>query len=335
MKAIVLHKHGMPDGIRLEADWPRPSPGDDEVAVKVRAASINRHDLFTVDGMPGITLPLPIVLGSDFAGEIDACGPAVTGWKPGQRVAIDPIFPDKGLMGELVDGGFAQYCLVKASQLIALPDSVGFDVAAALPVAYATAHRMLFVNGEINAGQKVLVLGASGGVGTGCVLLAKQAGCEVIACASSDEKLERLKQLGADHVVNYSRTDFMKWVHQTYGKPRRRSDIGGVDVVVNFTGGDETWTRSLRSLKAGGKILTCGATAGYDPKEDLRYVFMHELRIIGSNAWRKADIESLLRMCADGRLSPVIDKRLPLEQTVEGLRMMRERESFGKVVIEI
>lgn len=334
MRAVVLHRHGDLDQAVFEAAWSVPEPKDDEALVRVRCASVNRHDLFTVNGMPGIRLPLPVVLGSDFSGEVAALGTGVQGWAVGQRVAIDPIFPGKGLMGELVDGGFAEYCIVKASQLIALPDEVAFEVAAALPVAYATAHRMLFVNGQIRPGDKVLILGAGGGVGTCCVLLAKQLGCEVIACAGSDDKLERLSALGADHLVNYNSVDFMKWVHETYGKPVRRSDVGGVDVVVNFTGGD-TWVKSLRSLKACGKLLTCGATAGFDPKEDLRYVFMHELRIIGSNAWRKSDIESLLAMCRTGKLAPIIDRRLPLEEAQEGLRLMQGRESFGKVVIEV
>lgn len=334
MRAVVLYRHGGLEEAVFEKSWRVPEPQDDEALVRVRCASVNRHDLFTVNGMPGIRLPLPIVLGSDFSGEIATLGAGVQGWTPGQRVAIDPIFPGKGLMGELVDGGFADYCIVKATQLIALPDEVPFDVAAALPVAYATAHRMLFVNGQIRPSDKVLILGAGGGVGTCCVLLAKQLGCEVIACAGSDDKLARLKALGADHLVNYNTVDFMKWVHQTYGKPMRRSEVGGVDVVVNFTGGD-TWVKSLRSLKACGKLLTCGATAGFDPKEDLRYVFMHELRIIGSNAWRKSDIESLLAMCGTGRLTPVIDRHLPLEEAQEGLRLMQGRESFGKVIIEM
>jgi NADPH:quinone reductase-like Zn-dependent oxidoreductase len=334
MRAIILRQHGELDQAQFVDNHPRPTPGPDEALIRVHAASVNRHDLFTVHGMPGIQLPLPVVLGSDFAGEVAELGSEVSGWSLGQRVAIDPIFPGKGLMGELVDGGFADYCVVKASQLIALPDDISFGVAAALPVAYATAHRMLFTNGRIRPRDKVLVLGAAGGVGTCCVLLAKQHGCEVVACASSDAKLDRLHQLGADHLINYTQVDFMKWVHGHYGKPARRSEHGGVDVVVNFTGGD-TWVKSLRSLKAGGKLLTCGATAGFDPKEDLRYVFMHELQIIGSNAWRRSDIESLLQMCQSGALRPTIDKVLPLERAQEALRLMEDRESFGKILVEI
>ncbi len=145
----------------------------------------------------------------------------------------------------------------------------------------ATAHRMLFTNGGIKAGDTVLVLGASGGVGTGTVLLAKLAGAHVIACGSSAEKLERLKAMGADEVIDYTRSDFTKDIYARFGKPHRRTYDGGVDVVVNFTGGD-TWIPSLRALKRGGKLLTCGATAGFDPKEDLRFIWTFELKILGS-----------------------------------------------------
>ena len=175
-------------------------------------------------------------------------------------------------MGEMLDGGMAEYCLVAADQLIAMPPGVSFEQASSLPVAYGTAHRMLITHDTVKQGERVLVLGASGGVGTGCVILAKLLGAEVIACASSEDKLRRLKELGADEVVDYTKVDWSKWAIEKYGKPQRRSYEGGVDVVINFTGGD-TWVPSLRCLKRGGKLLVCGATAGHDPKEDLRYVW--------------------------------------------------------------
>src|SRR5262249_35577602 len=152
---------------------------------------------------------------------------------------------------------------------------VSFEDAASLPVAYGTAHRMLITHRTVSAGERVLVLGASGGVGTGCVILAKQLGAEVIACTSSAEKMPRLKEAGADGGIDYRAVDFSKWAIERYGKPQRRSYEGGVDVVINFTGGD-TWLPSLRCLKRGGKLLVCGATAGHDPKEDLRYVWSFE-----------------------------------------------------------
>jgi alcohol dehydrogenase len=169
-------------------------------------------------------------------------------------------------------------------------------------------------------------------VGTGCVLLAKLLGAEVIACASSDEKLARLKQMGADEVINYKKTEWSKWAVEKYGKPQRRSYDGGVDVVINFTGGD-TWVPSLRCLKRGGKLLVCGATAGYDPKEDLRYVWSFELKIIGSNSFYDEDLKGLMDLISQGEMKPVIDKVLPLDQAREGLRLIQDRQVIGKVVV--
>ena len=209
---------------------------------------------------------------------------------------------------------------------------MSFADAAALPVAYGTAHRMLVTHDTVKAGERVLVLGAAGGVGTGCVILAKLLGAEVIACASSAEKLARLKALGADEVVNYRDTDWSKWAVEKYGKPQRRSYEGGVDVVINFTGG-ETWAPSLRCLKRGGKLLVCGATAGHDPKEDLRYVWSFELKIIGSNSFYDDNLAALMRLVADGKMKPVIDKVLPLDRACEGLRLIADREAIGKVVV--
>jgi len=201
-----------------------------------------------------------------------------------------------------------------------------------LPVAYGTAHRMLITHATVKAGERVLVLGASGGVGTGCVILAKHLGAEVIACTSSPEKMHRLKELGADEVIDVKQVDFSKWAVERYGKPQRRSYEGGVDVVINFTGG-ETWHPSLRCLKRGGKLLVCGATAGYDPKEDLRYVWSFELKIIGSNSFYDDDLRALMTLVADGKMRPVIDKVLPLAEAREGLRLIQDREVIGKVVV--
>jgi alcohol dehydrogenase len=213
-----------------------------------------------------------------------------------------------------------------------MPPGVSFEQAASLPVAYGTAHRMLITHDTVKKGERVLVLGASGGVGTGCVILAKLLGAEVIACASSEDKLRRLRELGADEVIDYSKVDWSKWAIEKYGKPQRRSYEGGVDVVVNFTGGD-TWVPSLRCLKRGGKLLVCGATAGHDPKEDLRYVWTFEIKIIGSNSYYDDNLAALLKLIGEGRMKPVIDTVLPLDQAREGLRLIQDREVFGKVVI--
>ncbi len=332
MKALLLRRHGGLGDLDVVADYPTPKPGDGEVVIRVRAASFNYHDVFTMRGMPGIKVPLPVVIGLDMAGEIAALGAGVAGWKTGDRVLVNPVNKKKGLMGEMLDGGMAEYCRVVADQLVAMPDGVSFEQAAALPVAYGTAHRMLVTHATVTAGERVLVLGASGGVGTGCVILAKLLGAEVIACASSAEKLDRLKALGADHVVNYRATDWSKWAIEKYGKPQRRSYDGGVDIVINFTGGD-TWVPSLRCLKRGGKLLVCGATAGHDPKEDLRYVWSFELKIIGSNSFYDDDLAALMTLIAAGKMTPVIDQVLPLADAREGLRLIADREVIGKVVV--
>ncbi|HTH34145.1 MAG TPA: zinc-binding dehydrogenase [Xanthobacteraceae bacterium] len=332
MRALVLRKHGALDDLDVANDYPTPKAVDGHVVIRVRAASFNYHDVFTMRGMPGIKVPLPVIIGLDMAGEIAEVGPGVTGWKPADRVLVNPVNKKKGLMGEMLDGGMAEYCLVAADQLIAVPAGVSFEDAASLPVAYGTAHRMLITHDTVKAGERVLVLGASGGVGTGCVLLAKMLGAEVIACASSDEKLARLKALGADEAVDYTKTDWSKWAVEKYGKPQRRTYDGGVDVVINFTGGD-TWLPSLRCLKRGGKLLVCGATAGYDPKEDLRYIWSFELKIIGSNSFYDDNLASLMALIAAGKIKPVIDKVLPLDQAREGLRLIADREVIGKVVV--
>jgi NADPH:quinone reductase-like Zn-dependent oxidoreductase len=332
MKALVLRKHGSLDDLELVNDYLTPKAGAGQVAVRVRAASFNYHDVFTVRGMPGIKVPLPVIIGLDMAGEIAEVGTGVTGWKAGDRVLINPVNKKKGLMGEMLDGGMAEYCVADADQLVAMPAGVSFEDAASLPVAYGTAHRMLITHQTVKAGDRVLVLGASGGVGTGCVLLAKMLGAEVIACASSDEKLARLKAMGADEVIDYTKTDWSKWAVEKYGKPQRRSYDGGVDAVINFTGGD-TWLPSLRCLKRGGKLLVCGATAGYDPKEDLRYVWSFELKIIGSNSFYDDNLSALMDLISAGKIKPVIDKVLPLEEAREGLRLIQDREVIGKVVV--
>ncbi len=332
MKAVVLQQHGGLEQLRFSLDFPDPVVQDGHVVIQVKATSFNYHDVFTVRGMPGIKVPLPIIIGLDMAGEILEVGPGVSGWKTGDRVLVNPLNRKKGLMGEMMHGGLAEKCLVAEHQLIRMPDGVTFEQAASLPVAYGTAHRMIVTHNTIKAGDKVLVLGASGGVGTGCVILAKMLGAEVIACASSADKTKRLKDLGADHVINYKETDFSKWAVEKYGKPQRRTYEGGVDVVINFTGGD-TWHPTLRCVKRGGKILVCGATAGYDPKEDLRYIWSFELQVIGSNSFYDDDLQALMGLIQEGKMKPVIDKVLPLAQAAEGLRLIETREVFGKVVV--
>ena len=332
MKALVLRKHGDLDSLEVVADYPRPSVQPGHVVIRVGASSFNYHDVFTVKGMPGIKVPMPVIIGLDMAGTIAEVGADVTGWKAGDRVLVNPLNKKKGLMGEMMDGGMAEYCLVSADQLIAMPGKVSFADAASLPVAYGTAHRMLITHKTVKAGDKVLILGASGGVGTGCILIAKMLGAEVIACTSSQEKVEALKKFGADHVINVNEVDFSKWANEKYGKPQRRTYDGGVDVLINYTGGD-TWAPSLRCIKRGGKLLVCGATAGHDPKEDLRYIWSFEIEVKGSNSFYDDDLKGLMEMIQSGRMKPVIDADLPLEKAAEGLALIRDRKVIGKVVV--
>lgn len=332
MRALVLETQGEIENLKLVDNYRVPEASAGHVVIRVRASSFNYHDVFTVRGMPGIKVPLPVIPGLDVAGEIAQVGPEVEGWSPGDRVLANPLNKQKGLLGEMLDGGMAEYCLVAADQLIHIPEGVSFEDAAALPVAYGTAHRMIVTHGTVKAGDRVLVLGASGGVGTGCVLLAKQLGAEVIACAGSEDKLQRLRDLGADHVVNYKDVNFSKWAIEKFGKPQRRTYDGGVDVVINFTGGD-TWVPSLRCLKRGGKLLVCGATAGFDPKEDLRFIWTFELQIIGSNSFYKENLTDLLRLVAEKKLKPIVDRVLPLDQAKEGLQLIERRTVLGKVVV--
>ena len=335
MKAAVVREHGGPDRLNFETGFPDPTPGEGDVIVAVKAASLNYHDVFTRRGMPGIKVPMPAIMGLDVAGEIAEVGPGVSGWKKGDRVLVDPINRvEGGLMGETIHGGLAELCRARAHQLVRIPDGVSYADAAALPCAYGTALRMMTTNGHVAKGEKVLILGASGGVGVCCLQIAKLAGAEVIACAGTDAKAKRLMELGADKTINYVTHDFQQEVYNLYGKPTRRGGgtDRGVDMVVNYTGGD-TWVKSLKVLKVGGRMVTCGATAGYAPTEDIRFIWTFELKVLGSNGWMREDLDTLIALIQQGRLIPVIDRELPLEEVNEAFRLLEDREVFGKVVV--
>ena len=333
MRAAVVYEHGPLENIILEDDYPVPEPKKHWVRLRVRACSLNYHDIFSRQGMPGVDLSLPLIIGSDIAGGVDALGEGVVGWSVGDRVLVDPFpLPETGGMnGEAFDGGRAEYCLAHTSQLVSIPESISFEVAASIPLAYATAHRMMVTRGQVQKDESVLILGASGGVGTACVLIAKMLGASVIACASSEEKLARLTEMGADHVVDYVNQDMRKSVWDLVGKPRVYG-VGGVDVVINSTGGG-TWTESTRCMKVGARLVTCGATAGFDERIDVRYVWTFEHNLMGSNGWRRDDVTTLLDYAAKKTLLPVIDRVVPLEEIHEAERAMENREIFGKTVI--
>ena len=319
----------------LEADFPDPVAVEGDVLVRVRATSLNYHDVFTSRGMPGIKITLPAIMGLDCAGDIAEVGAGVEGWSVGDRVLVDPRNRvDGGLMGETMHGGLAELCRVRAHQLIRIPDHVSYVDAAAVPCAYGSALRMMYTIGGVSKGERVLILGASGGVGVCSIQLAKLAGATVIACAGTAEKVARLEQLGADYTVDYVERDFVEEVYALFGKPSRRGAgmNQGVDVVVNYTGGD-TWVKSLRCLRVGGRLLTCGATAGYDPPEDIRFIWTFELKILGSNSWDREDLIRVLDLVGSGALRVIVERTFPLEEAPEALRQIENREVFGKLVV--
>jgi alcohol dehydrogenase len=331
MKAAVFHEHGPLDNLRYE-DVPDPKPGPHDALLRVRAVALNGFDPMVLRGIPGLKTPLPMIPGADIAGEVIELGGEAdrSRWKIGDRVLVIPNHPD-GMMGETKRGGAADFLAIDERYLLPLPAAVSFTHAAALPVAYGAALRMIETRGKLQPGEKILILGASGGVGTCCVQLAKSIGCEVIACASTGWKIDRLKALGADHVINTGEQNYVAEIHRLYGKPRIRGG-GGVDVVVNYTGG-ETWAECFRTLTRHGRLLTCGATAGYDPKTDIRYIWSFEFNIIGSNGWTDEDLRELLRRTADGRLRPIIHCERPLAEIHEPFRHVMERQVFGKAVL--
>ncbi len=334
MKAVVLYEHGQMDKLIYEENYPDPECGRADVVVRVKATSLNYHDLFTRNGMPGLTLELPRICGLDVAGEIVETGADVKNFKAGDAVLIDPRNRvEGGLVGETIDGGLAEFCRAPEHQLIKIPDGVSYADAASLPVAYGTAHRMIVTRGQVNGDDKVLIMGASGGVGTGAVLLAKILGAEVVALSSSEVKMQALTHMGADHVINYLETDWVKEIWKLYTKPHRRKYEGGVTVVVNFTGGD-TWVQGMRCLRRGGRMLTCGATDSFDPKTDLRYVWSFEFDIRGSNSWEREDLTALLGMIQAGDMKVPIAGTYPLTEATEALRLIEDREVIGKVIVE-
>ena len=329
MRAVVIHEHGGRDKLVLE-EVPDPAPAPGEILLRVKAVGLNYLDIFVRRGMPGLPIDLPRISGGDIAGKVAALGEGVQSVSVGQRALIDPAItmPDgtMGALGESATGGLSEYFAISADNAIPLPDDVTYEQAAALPIAYGTAWRMLITRGKLQEGESILILGASGGVGTGAVQIAKMLGCEVFAAASSPDKLARLEELGADHAVNYiEHPEFHRYV-------RSLTDGEGVDVVVNYTGGD-SWVRSLKAVKHGGRILTCGATAGFDPPTDIRYIWRREMDILGSDGWRRQDLIDLLDAVRKGSIIPVIGAVLPLEETAEGHRLLEDREIFGKVII--
>jgi alcohol dehydrogenase len=332
MKAIVYHHHGGVENLKYE-DVPDPVPEADEVLIRVKAVSLNGFDPMMLNGTTSLKTPLPMSPGGDFAGEIVATGSSVdsNAWKRGDRVCPFPYIEGRGMLGETLPGACRELVAMPVKNLLRMPDRLSFTDAATLPIAYGTALRMVRTRGAIKRGEKVLILGATGGVGTCAVQLAVAAGAEVIACGSAEWKLAKLEALGAAHVINTATQDFLSVVRQKFGKPRFMGG-GGVDVVVNYIGGD-TWVPSLKALKHQGRLLVCGATAGYAPAEDIRYIWSFELTIIGSDGWTYEDQTGLMNMVVEGKLKPVVHSVRPLVETAQALQELIDRKVFGKSVL--
>lgn len=325
MNVVALHAHGGTEQLAFE-QWERPSPAAGQALVEIKACGLNYMDVFVMHGMPDMPTKMPRIPGGDIAGIVREVGADVSSAWVGKRVVLFPRFPTGGVLGENGNGGLCEYIAADHRQLIEIPDGVSFDEAAALPIAYGTSHRMLFTRGKIKAGEKVLILGASGGVGVSCLQFAKMAGCEVFACTSSEEKGRKLRELGADHIINYVETpEFSRAVWAASGKK-------GVDVAINFTGGD-TWIQTQRCMAPGGRILTCGSTAGHISEIDVRFLWHRETEIIGSRAYVPDDIVACLGFVASGQLKPVMETRLPLERAAEGIALLEGRRIFGKVIV--
>lgn len=323
MTAALMRRHGGPEVLSVE-QVDRPVPAAGEVLVKVAACSLSRLDIFIRDGMPGRTISLPHVGGCDVAGWIEALGPGVSGLAVGDPVLIDPFWNGE-MLGEAYWGGFSEYVVVSGEGILALPENGRFAEYSCLPTAYGTAYRMLHTRGRLKAGETLVVVGASGGVGVSCVQLGVRAGARVIACTSSDEKAQRLKGIGAHECVVAPDGQFGKAVWSLTGKQ-------GADAVVDFTG-TATWAQSLRSVRHGGRLLCCGATTGFDASTDLRYLWTREMDIRGSDGWKTEDLRQLAAIVADHALDPVIHAVFPLSRIQDAMRELESRSCFGKIVV--
>ncbi|MDT3398602.1 zinc-binding dehydrogenase [Streptomyces sp. B1866] len=325
MRAAVIRAWGGPERLELdEVRRPVPEPG--WIGVRVEACALNHLDIHVRNGLPGVRLRLPHVSGGDVVGVVEHATDAAGERLVGRRVLLDPMI-GRGILGEHYWGGLAEHVVAPAANAVPLPDGDPDPSRyAALPIAYGTAHRMLFTRARLRAGETVLLFGATGGVGVACAQLAVRAGARVIACSASPAKLARLRALGVTAVIDVGSQDVRAAV--------RDLTDGGADVVVDYQGRD-TWPTSLRCARRGGRIVTCGATTGYEATTDLRYVWSRQLDILGSNAWRREDLETVLGLVAGRALDPVVHARFPLGRVREAVAEVEERRAFGKVVVRV
>ncbi|MAE96616.1 MAG: zinc-binding dehydrogenase [Deltaproteobacteria bacterium] len=332
MRAVVFHRHGGTEELSVE-EFPEPEARAGDAILEVGATSINGFDPMIVAGSTGLKTPLPMVPCGDIAGRIVSFGPETDPgpWKIGDRVCPHPFVVGEGMTGETRLGAACERVRIPVATLLPIPDGVSDAQAASLPIAYGTAHRLMQTRGRIQAGEKVLVLGATGGVGVACLQLGKRVGAELIVAGSAEWKLERLLALGADHAIDTSKEEVVAAVHERFGKPHMLGG-GGVDVVVNFIGG-ESWVAGLRCLGSHGRMITCGATAGYQPPTDIRFIWTYEQTILGSNGWLPADQSAVLEMVASGELAPEIHAVRPLGETAASIQELADRKVVGKFVI--
>ena len=340
MKAVTFSQHGGPEVLQY-TDVVDPQIKADEVLIEVRACALNHLDVWVRGGLPGIKIPLPHILGNDVAGVVREAGELVPWVKAGDEVMIQPglscghcrkcldgrdnMCDSYDIVGYGRDGGYAELLAVPGVNVIPKPKNLSWPEAAALPLVTLTAWHMLVTQARLQPGEDVLVHAAGSGVGSLGIQIAKLFGARVIATASSDDKLAKARELGADETVNYSLDDWPKEVRKLTGKR-------GVDVVFEHTG-EATWPGSLVSLKKGGRLVTCGATSGFDARTDLRQVFYRHLTILGSMMGSKAELLAAMKFIESGRIRAVVDRTLPLAEARKAHELMEDRAQFGKLVL--
>ena len=343
MLAYRISRHGGPTALEW-IELAKPEPGPDEVLVQVRACALNRLDLWLRNGVEGHEFPLPLIPGSEIAGDIAELGSVAEGLEPGQPVLIAPgiscglcercvagqdnLCPRYGIFGETRDGGYAEYVVVPRRNVLPLPSRLSYVEAAAVPLVFQTAWHMLTARARIQPLEDILLHAAGSGVSSAGIQIAKLLGARhIIATAGSPEKLERARELGATHVLDYSQGDFAREV-------RRITDGKGVEVVFDHVGGS-TFEQSLRCVAWGGRIVFCGATAGHLATVNLRAVFFKSLSILGSTMGTLAELIQLLRFFETAQLRPVVDRILPLEEAPEAQAALERRGTFGKIVLTV
>jgi NADPH:quinone reductase-like Zn-dependent oxidoreductase len=341
MKAARIHEHGGPEVLRIE-DIPEPKLRADQVLVRVRACALNHLDLFTRAGIPGMKFTMPHILGSDIAGEVVAVGEMCQRVKPGWRVLLSPGTSCRQceaclngrdnecrrftMFGYGIDGGNTELLAAPEYAVIQIPDDMGFETAAAAPLVSVTAWHMLMGRAKLQPGEDVLVLAASSGVGTVAIQIAKMFQCRVIATAGGEAKLAKARALGADHVIDHYQQDISAEVKKFTAKR-------GVDVVIEHVG-VATWPKSLESLAPAGRLVTCGATTGFDARVDLRFLFSKQWSLLGSFMGTMGELHQVLKFVFRKQLKPVIDRVYPLSEIRAAHERLQNKEQFGKIVVK-